>query len=283
MKYGFRVYDSDTHVLPAAEVIERHVDPAFRPRLAELAPYRAPIRQSAEHSGGGMHGYRIAPQYYRRVLGEAAPREGHTGRETNWRGGQLPRPGVQDDDAANRVRDMDDEGTDVHFLVPGGWSGLIGVDDASLETGMIRAFHRHMEEFCGRYPERLKGPIVASTRDVDAAVEEIRKWGKSNWAVAVKPQIDKVPATTCRSSTTVRPGTRPTIPVTTTCGTTSFSAGSPPTPGARCALSPRLSAAASSTATRICALAPWNAASAGCRSGAAAWTSNTPMSARPPN
>src|SRR5215207_6062386 len=118
MRNGFRVYDSDTHVLPAAEVIERYVDPSFRPRLDELAQYRVPIRASAEHSGGGMHGYRIAQQYYRRVLGEAAPREGHSGRETTWRGSQLPRPGVQDDDAANRIADMDDEGTDVHFLVP---------------------------------------------------------------------------------------------------------------------------------------------------------------------
>src|SRR5262249_16239096 len=194
MKNGFRVYDSDTHVLPAAEIIERHVDPAFRPRLAELALYRVPIRTSAEHSGDGMHGYRVAQQYYRRILGEAAPREGHTGRDSNWRGGTLPRPGVQDDNAQNRILDMDDEGSDVHFLVPGGWTGLIEVDDLSLETGMIRAFHRHMAEFCGRYPDRLKGPIVASTRDVDSAVEEISRWGNAAWAVAVKPQIDKVPA-----------------------------------------------------------------------------------------
>src|SRR5260370_13619948 len=132
MKNGRRVDDSDTNVLPAAEVIERYVAPGFRPRLAELAQFRVPIRQSAEHSGDGMHGYRIAPQYYRRVLGEAAPREGHTGRETSWRGSRLPRPGVQDDDAANRVRDMDDEGTDGHFLVPVVRSGLLGVGDPSL-------------------------------------------------------------------------------------------------------------------------------------------------------
>ena len=37
MRNGFRVYDADTHVLPAAEVIERYVDPEFRPRLAELS------------------------------------------------------------------------------------------------------------------------------------------------------------------------------------------------------------------------------------------------------
>ena len=192
MKNGFKVFDTDTRVMPAAEVIERYVDPTFRPRLKELDPYRTPMRQSAEYQGA-WHGYRIRPQLYRRVLGEAAPRPDHSGRDTVWMGAKVPRPGVQDDNAANRVADMDDEGTDVHFLVPGGWSSLIGVDDVSLETGMIRAFHRHMADFCGQYPDRLKGPIVASTRDVDSAVEEIRKWGKSKWAVAVKPQIDKIP------------------------------------------------------------------------------------------
>ena len=29
MKNGFRVYDSDTHVNPAAEVLERYVDPGL--------------------------------------------------------------------------------------------------------------------------------------------------------------------------------------------------------------------------------------------------------------
>jgi hypothetical protein len=33
MKNGFKVFDTDTHVLPAAEVIERYVEPDFRPRL----------------------------------------------------------------------------------------------------------------------------------------------------------------------------------------------------------------------------------------------------------
>ena len=48
MKNGFKVFDTDTHVLPAAEVIERYVDPDFRPRLKELEPYRTPMRQSAD-------------------------------------------------------------------------------------------------------------------------------------------------------------------------------------------------------------------------------------------
>jgi predicted TIM-barrel fold metal-dependent hydrolase len=174
--------------MPAAEVLERYVDPGFRPRLAELAAYRAPIRQSAEHSGGG-HAYRVNTKYYRRILGEAAPREDHSGRESNWRGSKLPRPGVQDDQAENRVKDMDDEGTDVHFLIPSSWVGTVGLADPSLEVGLSRAYHRHMADFCGRFPNRLKGLIRAPARDVDAAVEEIRQWGNSPWAVAIQPSL----------------------------------------------------------------------------------------------
>jgi predicted TIM-barrel fold metal-dependent hydrolase len=182
MKNGFRVYDSDTHVNPAAEILEGYVDPGFRPRLAELVPYRL-------GGSGGFHNYRVATKFYRRILGEAAPRETFTGRESRWRGGRMPRPGTQDDRAENRVKDMDDEGTDVHFLIPGSWLSLIGLPDPALEVGMIRAYHRHMADFCGEFPSRLKGLIVASTRDVAAAVREIREWGNSNWAVAVKPLL----------------------------------------------------------------------------------------------
>jgi predicted TIM-barrel fold metal-dependent hydrolase len=180
--------------MPTAEVLERYVDPEFRPRLAELEPYRAPIRQSAEHSGGG-HAYRVNTKYYRRILGEAAPREDHSGRESNWRGSKLPRPGVQDDQAENRVKDMDDEGTDIHFLIPSSWVGTVGLADPALEVGLSRAYHRHMADFCGQFPNRLKGLIRAPARDVDAAVKEIREWGSSDWAVAVQPSLGQhIPA-----------------------------------------------------------------------------------------
>src|SRR5262252_6614206 len=113
MKNGFRVYDSDTHVNPAAEVLERYVDPGFRPRLAELEAYRLPVGQGAVGGVEGLHNYRVGTKYYRRVLGEGAPRDTFTGRETRWMGSKMPRPGVQDDRADNRVADMDDEGTDL--------------------------------------------------------------------------------------------------------------------------------------------------------------------------
>jgi len=58
MRNGFRVYDVDTHINPGAEVLDRYVDPGFRPRLPELAPYRVAIR-SREAGGGERYIYRF--------------------------------------------------------------------------------------------------------------------------------------------------------------------------------------------------------------------------------
>ena len=184
MRNGFRVYDADTHVSPSAEVLERYADPAFRDRLGELAAYR----REAED---GRHSYGFGRKYYRRVLGEAEPRADFAGLSGRWRGGKQPRPGVQDDAAQNRVADMDDEGTDVHFLIPGSFMSFVGLDDPVWEVGFARAYHRHMADFCAPYPDRLKSLIVASGRDVAAAVHEIHEWGKSKWAVAVMPLLAK--------------------------------------------------------------------------------------------
>ena len=189
MRAGLRVYDSDTHVNPAAEVLDRYVDPSFRPRLAELAPFRIAMRSKG--STADSHQYRVHTKYYRRVLGEGELHPTFTGRGTNWMGTQQPREGVQDDQAENRVKDMDDEGTDVHFQIPTSWVSVVGLPDVAFEVEMIRAYHRHMAEFCGRYPARLKTMVVASARAVDEAVREIRLWGTSKWAVAVMPLLAK--------------------------------------------------------------------------------------------
>ena len=189
MRNGFKVYDVDTHVMPVAEVLERYVDPSFRPRLAELTPYRVPAGQTTD--AAERHQYSVHRRLYRRILGEAGMHPTFTGRGGAWRGTRAPRPGVQDDRADHRVQDMDDEGADVHFLVPSSWTGTVGLDDSTLELGLIRAYHRHMADFCGQFPDRLKGMIVASTAHVDEAVREIQHWGTSRWAVAVMLLVRK--------------------------------------------------------------------------------------------
>ena len=133
--------------------------------------------------------YRFDQKPYERTLGEAESRPGSRDGRI-WRGRLRPSPGVEDDRADNRLHDMDIEGADRHFLVPSAWTAVVGHPDVSIEVALIRAYHRHMQDFCGAAPDRLKGPIVASTRDVGEAVREIREWGKSKWAVAVQPLLD---------------------------------------------------------------------------------------------
>ena len=188
MRDGYKAYDADTHVNPAADVLDRYVDPAFRPRLAELAPHKVP---SGQMVGGTLdtHQYRVQTKFYRRVLGTAGSHETFTGRGTHWRGSKQPRMGVQDDQAANRVADMDDEGTDTHFLVPTLWLSVVGLPDPEFEINLIRAYHRHAADFCGQFHARLKTAIVASARNVPEAVREIKQWGTSKWAVAVIPAL----------------------------------------------------------------------------------------------
>ena len=108
MKNGFRVYDTDTHIDPGADVLERYVDPGFRKRLDDLARYRVAIK-SRSTDGGTRHTYRFDQKLYERTLGEAEARPG-TGDGRVWRGERRPGPGVVDDRSDNRVLDMDADG-----------------------------------------------------------------------------------------------------------------------------------------------------------------------------
>ena len=55
MKNGYRVYDTDTHIDPGADVLERYVDPGFRARLADLAPYKVAIKSRKHRWRGAAH------------------------------------------------------------------------------------------------------------------------------------------------------------------------------------------------------------------------------------
>jgi len=95
MKEGFRVYDTDTHIDPGADVLEKYVDPGFRPRLDDLAPYRRAIK-SRSVDGAVRYTYSFAHKAYERTLGEAESRPGSADGRV-WRGERRPSPGVVDD------------------------------------------------------------------------------------------------------------------------------------------------------------------------------------------
>lgn len=177
-KNGFRIFDSDTHVGPFMEVLDKYITGAERERLAGWAQYRS------SNKNGNVN-YTRGQRTYRRRLGDAKADQAPAGYMAGFTGvkrSRDPSPRV-DADPSERIKDMDYEGVDVNLTLPSGWFGTwTAGDDVALEQGMYRAYHRWMQDYCADYPERLGGVILACGRDVPGSVEEIRRWGKSCWA-----------------------------------------------------------------------------------------------------
>jgi predicted TIM-barrel fold metal-dependent hydrolase len=194
MRDGFKVFDTDTHIRPSAESIAPYLAPIVRERIPDLEDHRVEIKV-------GMAGEVRTPPYrhwYRfgrggegwgggkpRVLGEAEPREEKRPFQT-FMGRRLPTEGGGDYDVEARIRDMDEEGTDVHFIVHSGGSGH---PDPELEIEFIKAEHQYLNAFCGAYPHRLKTCLTVTPRHVEESVAEITRWGREPWAAAIFPQF----------------------------------------------------------------------------------------------
>jgi predicted TIM-barrel fold metal-dependent hydrolase len=175
---GYRIFDPDTHVGPDARILAGYLSEAEKDRLRGWEAYKSRDRS-------GHETYTKGQRRYRRRLGTAEPDEapsGYMAGITGVRRTRQPSPLV-DADPGERIKDMDHEGVDVNLTLPSGWFGTwTAGDDVVLEMAMYRAYHRWMADYCGDYPDRLGGVILAGTRDIDGALAEIRRWGRSSWA-----------------------------------------------------------------------------------------------------
>lgn len=178
-KNGFKIFDSDTHVGPYVDILNPFIEDEIKAKLPVWEKYK-----TAHHKTGHIS-YLMGQRKYRRRIGDAAPdatparyMAGFTGVETT----KKPNPDI-DKDPDLRIADLDFEGVDVNLMVPSGWFGTwTTVDDVELELGMYRAYHRWMDDYCGKYPDRLGGVILCSGRNVVAALAELKRWGKARWA-----------------------------------------------------------------------------------------------------
>jgi len=133
MRQGFRVIDSDTHVNPSLDVLLRYADKALTQRIDDLTPYRRTVttvagRGDAEDIGSSTI-LSVKPVRLQRVAGEksAAPKAGDGDRgflsgRTQMVTRQPITPRVAEDNARGRLRDMDLEGRDIDFIIPGPWA-----------------------------------------------------------------------------------------------------------------------------------------------------------------
>ncbi len=182
-KNGYKVFDSDTHVGPVMEVLDKYIGAAEKEKLKGWEAFKS----TSKH---GLSNYNKGQRVYRRRLGTAAAEATPAGYMAGFTGPQTdrkPHPDV-DIDVKTRIADMDFEGVDVNLLLPSGWFGTwTAGEDVSLEAAMYRAYHRWMNDYCAAYPDRLGGVLLVSSRDVEGSLKEIERWGKSRWAWGVLP------------------------------------------------------------------------------------------------
>ena len=192
MRNGYKVYDSDTHIRPGAETLEKYLSAHVRELVPDLESRKVPISRPTPGTPsdairktfrlrGGVGGWGADKP---RTLGEAEPRpSAPSGVSGHFMGGRYPRPHRDDWDVEGRIHDMDEEGVDVQLLVNAGGPG--GHENHAVNIEFMRAQHRYLDDFCGKHPHRLKSMIAINARYVEASVEEIRRWCRSAWAAGV--------------------------------------------------------------------------------------------------
>jgi hypothetical protein len=194
MRNGLKIFDADTHVSPSAEALRPHLSVKLLKLVPDLEQHRQEVKV-------GWAGEQFQPPYrhrYRfgnrsgwsknnpRHLGEAAPRENAERHFQKFMGVTYPSEGGADDNSAARLKDMEREGVDVHFLVS---VGGVGHPDPDVEMEFVYAEHRFLHEFCSADTSRLKSCLTVTPLSIDGSVAEIHRWAKEPWAVAVHPNL----------------------------------------------------------------------------------------------
>ena len=98
------------------------------------------------------------------------------------------RPGGWDPD--EHIKDMELDGVYGGLLYPSNGLFLFKVEDSELLSAIFRAYNDWLAEFCGAYPDRLKGIAMVNVDDVQGGIKELertRKLGLPGAMISVYP------------------------------------------------------------------------------------------------
>ena len=168
MKKGFRVMDSDIHLLEPAYLYERYLEPRFKP----LAPTYVPIPSGPP--GNWLMNIPGQEEKVSQVRTEAASVNVRKQRMLDL----LRRNSIEDlCDPASTLHGMETEGIDVAIVFRSLTAGHVSLDDLDPEyaIAVCRAFNNYLADFCKAAPDRLKGCALLSLHSVELAVEEARR------------------------------------------------------------------------------------------------------------
>jgi predicted TIM-barrel fold metal-dependent hydrolase len=180
LKAGYRIVDTDTHVVPAMELLHHHGSDELRRRWPELAPYLATETSLRTDLGDYDHPYTklsFGSYGYDRPFGAKTP-------DPDWRKKLAasvkrlpdgPELGVWHDNAAGRLRAMDREGVDRHLVIPGTFAMTTTVLDTDLAVELLAAYNRYVVAYCDADPVRLTAAVQVTGADPEWSAAEIKR------------------------------------------------------------------------------------------------------------
>lgn len=150
----------DLHVIDADGHVNVHSSPSWQDYLAPALVGRAKEFWAANNR-----------HLYRSAEGPASPQPA----KPDIRQGEI--------DPHHRISDMELEGIDVAVLVAGGGGEELADNDSSFAADFCRMHNDWLADYCGSYPDRLKGLIKLPLIDVEAAIKELRYQGSRSYSV----------------------------------------------------------------------------------------------------
>jgi len=160
-KRGFKVFDSDMHVMEPPDLWQRYIAPEYR-SLAPIGVTSGNVRDlRLQYPGNGQRfvSFNIRGKNYERnqKLYADDSRRGWT-------------PQVQ-------LEAMDQEGLDAAVMFPS--RGLLALTEPNMDPGLAnavaRAYNDWLHEFCQADPQRMFGAGMISVYDIGHAVEETHR------------------------------------------------------------------------------------------------------------
>ncbi len=183
-KNGFRVMDSDIHVIEPRDVWVRYMEPAYRDQAPRFLPIDGSDFEGWQFAGKVFPAFIDRPE--RRKLSrvrkdKARLRHLATGRYKD------PAEDLRGDDPQAMLQAMDREGIDVAIVFRTMASHLIAVDglDPELSAATCRAFNHWLSDFCDKDRARLKAAALIPLQDPALAAEEARRAVRDLGAVAL--------------------------------------------------------------------------------------------------
>ncbi len=166
MKDGFRVIDSDLHVIETGEVYEKYLDEKYRDKMPHYLGWSPTNFPHWEVQGQLIPPWArsqdvVGPQQY---LDAPSERLYKPVRERRY-------------DAPSTLQAMDAEGIDIAVVYRTFAHMVVSIDDLqpAYATAYCAAFNDWLADYCRANPQRLKPSAIVSLHDPELAAAEARR------------------------------------------------------------------------------------------------------------